>query len=303
MASENSGNSVEESFEEATSSLRSCSRYALASFLVDLALDSPELMEEEWTDRVLGGLAMIWKASLALGIFQFTKAFISNNQDRLNDARVGNLPALVDTAYRYMSRLWRQTAWVLLIETAAEITSELKGRYLWVPRAFIGASVAVLLGLRYLTFQQFQGIGNYAEEKLRNPELPSESSATVRKARATFQNMAMCTGTLIARAAVMPVTMALAADRAPVKLLKNLMAFRTRVTIATLLWSMRRATLEGFEAAVRQEAAPSVRIKLYKAQSKFFAQAAETFRDEAVVKLLVTCASFILPALRKETTT
>jgi hypothetical protein len=115
--------------------------------------------------------------------------------------------------------------------------------------------------------------------------------------------MAMCTGTLIARAAVMPVTMALAADRAPVKLLKNLMAFRTRVTIATLLWSMRRATLEGFEAAVRQEAAPSVRIKLYKAQSKFFAQAAETFRDEAVVKLLVTCASFILPALRKETTT
>jgi hypothetical protein len=296
MTSEDSAKYVEESFEEATSSLRSCSRNALASFLVDLALESPELVDKKWPDRALGGLAMIWKLSLALSLFQFTKAYIANNQGRLGKIEVDNLPVLVDTAYHHMSRLWRQTAWVLLIETAAEIMNELKGRYVWMPRAFVGATAAVLVGLRYLTLREFQQISNDEKENLH-----SQSSETVRKARATFQNMAMCTGTLFARAAVVPITMAVIADRTPVQLLKNLVAFRTRVTVAILLLSLRRATLQGFQAAVRQEATPAVRIKLYKSQSQFFEQAADAFKHEAVVKALVTFAAFILPVLRKVT--
>lgn len=284
---------VEECFEEATSSLRSCARYALASFVVDVVLEAPELMERSWPDRAVQGIAMIWKVTLALDLIRFTRENDANNRGSLKTTTATvNLPVLVETSYRYMSRLWRRTAWVLLVETAAEISGELNGRYRWVPRAFVGVAVAIIAGLRFLSAREFETVVKRSEPR------GQLDPASQRKAHATFQNMAMCTASLIARALVMPAMVVLATGRKPVQLLKMAMMFRTRATIALLLWKLRRATLQGFDAAVRSQATPEARSKLYKAQSRFFEKAGDIFKEEAVVKLVLTFAAFSLAFLR-----
>jgi hypothetical protein len=284
--------SVKERFEDATSSMRSCAHYALASFVVDVVLESPDFLEKSWPDLAAQGIAMMWKVTLALDLLQFTRENHENNRGKLNAKVTVNLPALVDTSYRYMSRLWRRTAWVLLLETAAEIAGELKGHHRWLPRAFVGVAVAIFAGLRYLSAREFQTVSTRSEAR---DELDPVS---LRKAYATFQNMAMCTASLIARASVMPLMVALATDRKPVHLLKRAMMFRTRATIALLLWNLRRATFQGFDAAVRGQATPEARSKLYKAQSRFFEKAADIFKEESVFKIVLTFAALVIAFLR-----
>jgi hypothetical protein len=283
--------SVAECFEEATSSMRSCARFALASFVVDVVLDSREFLEESWPDRVAQGIAMMWKVTLALDLFRFTMANNENNRGRLNTKETVNLPDLVDTSYRYMSRMWRRTACVLLIETAAEIAGELKGRHPWLPRAFVSVAVATSVGLRFLSEREFQAVSK------RSVPRGKIDPSSLQKAHATFQSMTMCTASLIARAFVMP-AMALASDRKPVHLIKRAVMFRTRATIALLLWTLRRATLQGFDAAIRGQATPEARSRLYKSQSRFFEKAADIFKEEAVLKLVLTFAALVLAFLR-----
>jgi hypothetical protein len=284
--------SVEERFDEATSSMRSCARFALASFLVDVVLESPELLEKSWPDRAAQGIAMMWKVTLALDLFQFTRENDKNNRGRLNAKVADILPVLVDTSYRYMNSLWRRTAWVLMLETAAEIAGELKGHHRWLPRAFVGVAVSIVAGLRYLSAREFQAVSQRSEARA---ELDPSS---LRKAYVIFQNMAMCTASLIARASVMPLMVALATERKPVHMLKRAMMFRTRATIALLLWNLRRATFQGFDAAVQGQATPEARSKLYTAQSRFFEKAADIFKEEAVFKIVLTFAALVIGFLR-----
>ena len=287
---------IREAFEEALAGHRSCYTWALRGFVVDCLTELPSLLVHHhvhsWhhrLERILAVASLLWKLSLAIGVYQFSQSFAINHRVFVDAAAssasavadgngtgavgrvdVGKLQALVESSHRHMGRLWRRTALLVAAETAAEV-----GRA-WAVGTLIAAdkglrtplTAATILGTAVAVSGIVMGIAS--ARQFRAWETKSQEGAalgeeTLRRARSTYRDLGLCAGALLARAAATPVrAVALFRGTAPLSplpivagLLPVAAALRTRLKVAMLLRELRDATWHAFRTVATSASALS----------------------------------------------
>jgi hypothetical protein len=114
-------------------------------------------------------------------------------------------------------------------------------------------------------------------------DLQGAAAAARQMGLVTARNMAYCTGALLGRASIIPLSALYQTtwrDRT-----MQILGLPSLVVTGALLWQLRKSFLAALVGATSLDLQPEVKKKLFEAQRSFYSNVAATFKSEAMFKL------------------
>jgi hypothetical protein len=270
----NTGSSDDVFESEAISSIRICYQSAAASVFVDgITFNWFSLRQgRNWeTLAPVDLLGTVWKVGIAASLYRMLTIY--QNQIRKKEEEAPFQP--IYHICKTMARLWLETTWVLAFGCFVDLVGLFKDEFSWV------GSFAILIA--------GGGLLSRVSYRQRNEELPSvddlEGSAAAARQMGlvTARNMAYCTGALLLRASIIPLTVFYQTTWQG--RIKKIIDLPTPVVTGALLWQLRKSFLAVLVGATSLDLQPGVKNELFKAQRSFYSNVAYTFKSEATFKL------------------
>jgi hypothetical protein len=271
VASTGSSDDVLES--EALSSMQRCYQSAAASAFIDgITVNWSSLRQGRNLETSLAAdlLGTVWKVGLAASLYRVFTIY----QKFINKKEEETFFQPLYYICRTMSRLWREATWVLAFGCLADLVGLFQDTSLWV-----GVFAILIAGggcFRRVTDRETEVLATV-------DDLQSSAAAARRMGRVAARNMAYCTGALIVRASIIPLSAFYQTTwRGRIK---QILGLPTPVVTGALLWQLRKSFQAALVGATSLGLQPEVKNELFTAQRSFYSKLASTFKSEAIFKL------------------
>jgi hypothetical protein len=174
-----------------------------------------------------------------------------------------------------MARLWLEATWFLAFGCFVDFIG------LFRDEVSCGVSLSIFIAGGLF----FQRVSNRETEELTRSVDDLEGAAAVvrQMGLVTARNMAYCTGTLLFRATIIPLSAFYQTtwrDR-----IRQILGLPSLVVTGALLWQLRKSFLIALFGATSLDLKPEVKKELFEAQISFYSNVAATFEAEAIFKL------------------
>jgi hypothetical protein len=276
VASTGSSNEVLES--EAFSSMRICYQSAAASAFVDGITFN--WSSRNWETLVpVDLLGTVWKVGIALSLYRMLPLY------QIYIKKIDEETSFQPVYYicKTMARLWLETTWVLAFGCFVDLVGLFRDASSWVE------FFAILIA----------GGGCFSRVADRDTEvvaseddLQGSAAAAQQMGLVTARNMAYCTGALLVRASIIPLSAFYETTwRGRIEQISNL---PTPVVTGALLWQLRKSFLTVLAGVTSLDLQPEAKDELFEAQRSFYSKVASTFKGEAIFKLGFFLAQIVI---------
>jgi hypothetical protein len=279
--------------KEALSSIRVCCQTAAAAAVIDgITLNWSSLNQGRSWRTLVSLLGTFWKVGIAASLYRVFYIYQKYIRQKEEETLFQPIYFLCKT----MARLWLEASTFLAFGSLVDLIGLFQEEFT------VGAELATLIagGLFY------QMVSNRETEKLTISvaNLEGAAAAARQMGLVTARNMAYCTGALLVRASIIPLSALYQTtwrDR-----IRQILGLPSLVVTGALLWQLRKSFLTALLGATSLDLKPEVKKELFEAQIRFYNDLAATFKSEAIFKLgfflfqiavtNVTTRKLVLPA-------
>jgi hypothetical protein len=255
---------------EALSSIRVCYRTAAASAVIDgITFNWSALRHGRSWEALNGLLGTVWKIGLATSLYRAFTIYQTNLKKQEKDVF---LP--VYSVCKTMARLWLEATWVLAFGCFVDLVGVFQDKFSY------GGSFAIFL----LAGWCFKSVSDRETQEFASVHDLEDTAAAARQmGLVTVRNMAYCSGALLARASIIPLS-ATYQDTWQ-GLMMQISGLPTPLVTGALLWQLRKSFLAALVAITSRDLQPCVRSDLFRAERSFYTKVAATFKGEATFKV------------------
>jgi hypothetical protein len=256
---------------EALSSIRVCCQTAAAAAVIDgITFNYSSLQQGRNWNTLVGLFGTVWKAGIAVSLYRVFTIY----QKTIKKKEAETLFQPIYYLCKTMARLWLEASWFLTFGSFVDLVGLFQNDFYW------GGFFAILIS-GGLCFQRV--FDRETEEIARVDDLEGAAAAARQMGVLTARNMAYCTGALLGRASIIPLSALYQTtwrDR-----IMQILGLPTPVVTGALLWQLRKTFLAALVGATSLDLEPEVKKQLFEAQRSFYSNVASIFKSEATFKL------------------
>jgi hypothetical protein len=257
---------------EALSSIRVCCQTAAAAAVIDgITLNWSSLRQGRSWKTLVDLLGTFWKVGIAVSLYRVFSLYQKYIKKKEEETLFQPIYFLCKT----MARLWLEASWFLAFGCFVDLFGLFQEDFCWV-----GFFAILIVGGMCLS-----GVSDRETEELTGSvdDLEGAAAAARQMGLVTSRNMALCTGALLVRASIIPLSAFYQTtwrDRT-----RQILGLPSLVVTGALLWQLRKSFLTALLGATSLDLKPEVKKKLFEAQTSFYSNVAATFKSEAIFKL------------------
>jgi hypothetical protein len=257
---------------EALSSIRVCCQTAAAAAVIDgITLNWSSLYQGRSWKTLVVLLGTLWKVGIAASLYRVFSIYQKYIKKKEEETLFQPIYFLCKT----MARLWLEASWFFAFGCFVDLVELFQEEILW------GVPFAILINGGLC----FQRVSNRETEELTSSvdDLEGAAAVALQMGLVTARNMAYCTGALLLRATIIPLSALYQTtwrDR-----IRQILCLPSLVVTGALLWQLRKSFLTALLGATSLDLKPEVKKELFEAQRSFYSNVAATFKAEAIFKL------------------
>jgi hypothetical protein len=257
--------------KEALSSIRVCCQTAAAAAVIDgITLNWSSLHQGRSWRTLVSFLGTFWKVGIAASLFRVLSIYQKYIRQKEEETLFQPIYFLCKT----MARLWLEASSFLAFGSVVDLIGLFQEEFI------VGAILSTLIAGGLF----FQMVFNRKTEKLTSVEnLEGAAAAARQMGLVTARNMAYCTGALLVRASIIPLSALYQTTRRD--RIRQILGLPSLVVTGALLWQLRKSFLTALLGATSLDLKPEVKKELFEAQIRFYSDLAATFKSEAIFKL------------------
>jgi hypothetical protein len=278
---------------EALSSIRVCCQTAAAAAVIDgITLNWSSLHQGRSWKTLVGLLGTFWKVGIAASLYRVFTIYQKYIKKKEEETLFQPIYFLCKT----MARLWLEASWFLAFGCFVDLVGLFQEDF--TRATFLAILIAGGLCLQRVSYRKTEKLTSSVDD------LEGAAAAARQMGLVTARNMAYCTGALLVRASIIPLSALYQTtwrDR-----IRQLLGLPSLVVTGALLWQLRKSFLTALLGATSLDLKPEVKKELFEAQRSFYSNVSATFKSEAIFKLgfflvqiavtNVAARKFVLPA-------
>jgi hypothetical protein len=257
--------------KEALSSIRVCCQTAAVAAVIDgITFNWSCLCQRRDWKTLVGFLGTVWKVGIAASLYRVFTIYQKCIKKKEEETLLQPIYYLCKT----MARLWLEASWFLTFGCFVDLVGIFQDEFHW--RSFF--AILIVGGLC------FQRVSDRETEELASvDDLEGAAAAARQMGLLTARNMAYCTGALLGRACIIPLSTLYQTTR--LGRIKQILDLPTPVVTGALLWQLRKSFLAALVGATSLDLQLEMKKDLFEAQRSFYSNVAFLFKSEAAAKL------------------
>jgi hypothetical protein len=268
---------------KAIAAIQSCCTVAAVSAVVDSV--TLWMSSDDQSLFALG--SVVWKLGWAFSLYR-----VSTIHDE-RPVKAEDIHQVIISVCETISPLFRLAAWIIAFGSMGDIVGLFYERIPWIREGFLAALLVSAVAIRVVSARETKAL------TVAGANVDKGAAAAQRAGHRAVRNMALCSGALLIRGAVLvPIALSQASW---VGQLFQLAGVPTPVATAVLLLTLRRSVLRTIVAATSSSQTkfdPKQRDELNDAQAAFYSKVAGTFRSDIAIKVLLGVGGLLASLLK-----